>query len=67
MTLEERLTELELRHMVQQETIDTLDRQVLEASRRAEAAEQRLQRLERTVEDLIQAFLPPPQERPPHY
>jgi len=53
--------------MSQQHAIDALDQELRKANERLEAADLRIQRLEQTVEDLVRTFLPPPNERPPHY
>ncbi len=63
----ERLAELELRYMEQQEVLEELDRQLMEADRTISLLRRRLERLETTNEELVRIVLPPSNEKPPHY
>jgi SlyX protein len=64
--MEERIVELELRSMAQQETIESLSEVLYRQQRELDALKARFEQLERKVSEpgLIDAKV---QERPPHY
>ncbi len=63
---DERMTELELRYLHQQELLEQLNDELVKANRTIEILEKRVVRLESTVEGLASASTPG-NEKPPHY
>jgi SlyX protein len=64
--MEERVVELELRSMAQQQTIEELSEVLYRQQRELDALKARLQKLEQRVEE--PGIVDPKQhERPPHY
>jgi SlyX protein len=67
MDADERLTQLELRYMAQQDMLESLSQEVLAERQRAEGLEKRVKRLEEALQELLLAVDTPANERPPHY
>lgn len=65
--MEERVTELELRYDRQADLVEQLDALVTRLQQDLLRAEARIDRLERTLEDVMRVVVPPPNEKPPHY
>jgi SlyX protein len=63
----ERIVELELRYLRQQDTIEQLSDELIQTNRTIELLEKRLARLEATVEGIATSVDRPANERPPHY
>lgn len=67
-SLEERVVELELRWMAQEDFLRELSAVVAEQRRELEALEKRVDRLERALREVGAAVVPAPDDSPPpHY
>jgi uncharacterized coiled-coil protein SlyX len=64
---EDRLTELEVRYVRQQDLIEQLNDELVKANGAIDVLEKRVARLEAVVEGLASAVDRPGTEKPPHY
>lgn len=65
--MDERITQLELRFMAQQDLVDQLNKELIEHAKTIERLEARVKRLETTLEEVVGAVFVHPNEKPPHY
>jgi SlyX protein len=64
---EDRVTELELRFVRQQDLLEQLNDELIKANATIDVLEKRVARLESVVEGLVRASDAPANEKPPHY
>ena len=63
----ERLTNLELRYMEQQELLETLNGELTKAVDELALMGRRVERLEQALQDVLHSIDKPLNEKPPHY
>ena len=67
MTSDERITQLELRFMQQQDLLDTLNQELTRAVETVDLMAKRVERLEQAMQEVLRAVDTPVNEKPPHY
>ncbi len=63
----ERLTQLELRFMAQQDLLETLNGELTDAVAQIDLLMKRVERLEQAMQEVLRTIQVPANEKPPHY
>jgi uncharacterized coiled-coil protein SlyX len=65
--LEDRIVELEIRYTQQEDLVEQLNAELVEANKIIARLDRRVKFLEESVRQVAERLPPPPNEKPPHY